>query len=97
MYFSGNVLVKTESCHNSNAVRYYNYEKGKLKEIYDGRKPGNKLGLVYGSNGLLEKIECKQNNGVKKSISYYYDSDNNLVRIQETAENNTKEYRAVWV
>lgn len=88
MYFSEDVLIKTESGHNAAARKIYSYTNGKLSSIYDGRTPENRIEFIYDdSTGLLIRIKCVQNIGPKindrKEFYFTYDTDDKLVQIEK--------------
>ncbi len=91
MYFSNNVLVKTESCHNSTAVKHYVYTEGKLTSVYDGRTPENKIDFVYDSeSGLLTSLICRKGGTEKQTYRYYYDDIENLIRTEKAVGTEVK-------
>lgn len=89
MIFVSNRLIKYISCEHPEMVKYYDYINGKLARVYDGRKSENKFEFSY-SNNLLKTITFIKSSKIIEVIEYFYNSDNELIKITRTRENITK-------
>jgi len=81
----------TSGIHSSIKKRITYQTKYKVDTYYDERKPNRKIQCHYNEKGLLESIECIEENESKKTFKYQYDTQENLISISESVNNHTKE------
>lgn len=73
LYFENGILLKSVSGLNEAIIQKFIYLDGKLTEIYDERKPNNKLILSY-DNNKLSSILVKNGKVTNLQIEYKYEN-----------------------
>ncbi len=83
-------LYSIVSPYNTTIVKHIEYKDGKIDSVYDKRNSNRVLYFKYNKEDLLSEISCEENSIIIKTLHYFYDSDNNLIRITQQVNTSTK-------